>query len=69
MSCSCGGSCKDPVKFDVCFEFTGKIYGVVDTVVISDQVMFVCVNYSTGKITLLSVTDTHIVLPATKVKG
>ena len=31
MSCSCGGSCKDPVKFDVYSEFTGKTYGVIDT--------------------------------------
>lgn len=67
MSCSCGGSC----KFDVYFEFTGKKYGVIDTVVISNQVMFVCVDYLTGKISLLDATDTdqvHVILP-TKVKG
>lgn len=72
MSCSCGGSCKDPVKFDVHFEFMDKTYGVIDTVVISDQVVFVCVDYSTGKISLFGATDTdqmHVVLPATKVKG
>lgn len=70
MSCSCGGSCKDPVKFDVYFEFNGKTYGVIDTVVISNQIAFVGVDYPTGKVGLLTEIDQmHVVLPATKVKG